>query len=102
MNKTVVVGVPLFALLIMTSFVPNSQAELWELVVDLDIEKAVIQSGEIVKISGIVVDHAYQPISDAEVLIRSGSDTAKTQTDSQGKFTVEFTEFKRISGTYIL
>lgn len=102
MNKTIAVGVPLFTLLIVTSFIPNSQAELWELIVDLDIEEKVIHSGQTVTISGIVVDHAYQPISDAKVLIRSGADTINTQTDSEGEFTAEFAEFKKISGTYII
>ena len=102
MNKTITLGVPLFAILILTSFVPNSEAELWELVVDLELEKAAIHSGQTVKISGIVVDHSYQPISGADVLIRTGADSMKTQTDSQGEFIVEFADFKRVSGTYII
>ena len=102
MNKTITLAVPLFALLIVTSFVPNAEAELWELIVDLEIENTVIHSGQTVMVSGIVVDHAYQPISEAEVLIRSGTDSVKTQTNTQGEFTGEFTDFKRISGTYII
>ena len=102
MNKIITLGVPLLAILVLTSFVPNSDAELWELVVDLEMEKAMIHSGETVKISGIVVDHSYQPISEADVLIRTGVDTMKIQTDSQGEFTIEFADFKRVSGTYII
>ena len=101
-NKTITFGVTLFAFLTMASFVSDSEAELWELVVDMEIEKAVIHSGQTVKASGIAVDHAYQPISEAEVLVRTGADTMKTQTNSEGEFTVEFTDFKRVSGTYII
>ena len=102
MNKKITLGVPLFAFMILTSFVPSSEAELWELVVDLEIKNTVIHSGQTLMVSGIVVDHAYEPISDAEVLIRTGADTMKTQTNPQGQFIVEFTDFKRVSGTYIM
>ena len=102
MNKAICVGVPLFAILILTSFVPKSEADLWELVLELEIEKTVIHSGQTIVISGIVVDHAYQPISEADVLIRTGPDTMKTQTNPQGEFKVEFADFKRISGTYVI
>ena len=102
MSKAITLGVTLFSILILTSFVPHSEAELWELVVDLEMEKAIIHYGQTVKVSGIVVDHAYQPVSEAEVLIRTGADTMKTQTNPQGKFTVEFENFKRVSGTYVI
>ena len=102
MNKTIILGMPLLAILSLASFVPSSDAELWELVVDLEMENGVIHSGQTLKISGIVVDHAYQPISEAEVLIRTGADTMKTQTDSQGEFVVEFLEFIRVPGTYMI
>ena len=102
MNKTITLGVPLFAIIILTSFAPNSEAELWELVVDLEVEKAAIHPGQPVKVSGLVVDHSYQPIQQADVLIRTGADAMKTQTDLQGEFTVEFADFKRVSGTYVI
>ncbi len=84
------------------SFIPTSQAELWELVIDLNVEKGVINSGETVVITGIIVDHAYKPIRGAEVLIRTGSDTTKAFTDIDGSFKGEFKDFQRIPGTYIV
>ena len=57
--------------------IPNSQAELWELQIDLSVQNGVVNSGETIIITGKVVDQAYKPIRGAEVLIRAGSDTTK-------------------------
>ncbi len=84
------------------SFIPASQAELWELVIDLNVENGVINSGETVVITGTIVDHAYKPIRGAEVLIRAGSDTTKAFTDIDGTFKGEFKDFQRVPGTYIV
>ncbi len=84
------------------SFIPASQAVLWELVIDLNVEKGVINSGETVVITGTIVDHAYKPIRGAEVFIRAGSDTTKAFTDIDGTFKGEFKDFQRIPGTYIV
>ena len=102
MVKEIILGISLFAVLIMTSFVPNSEAELWELIVDLEMEKSVINSGDSLTVSGIVVDHSYQPVRGAEVLIRAGADTTKAFTDPHGKFWANFVEFNRVPGTYII
>ncbi len=99
-NKAVVIG--LFSLLMIFSFIPASQAELWELVIDLNVEKGVINSGETVVVTGTIVDHAYKPIRGAEVFIRAGSDTTKAFTDIDGTFKGEFKDFQRIPGTYIV
>ena len=99
-NKAVVIG--LFSLLMIFSFIPASQAELWELVIDLNVENGVINSGETVVVTGTIVDHAYKPIRGAEVFIRAGSDTTKAFTDIDGTFKGEFKDFQRIPGTYIV
>ncbi len=99
-NKAAVIGI--FSLLMVFSFIPTSQAELWELVIDLNVENGVINSGETVVITGTIVDHAYKPIRGAEVFIRAGSDTTKAFTDIDGTFKGEFKDFQRIPGTYIV
>ncbi len=99
-NKAVVIG--LFSLLMVFSFIPASQAELWELVIDLNVEKGVINPGETVVVTGTIVDHAYKPIRGAEVFIRAGSDTTKAFTDIDGTFKGEFKDFQRIPGKYIV
>ncbi len=80
--------------------IPNSQAELWELQIDLSVQNRVVNSGETIVITGKVVDQAYKPIRGAEVLIRAGSDTTKTFTDPWGVFKGEFKDFEGIPGTY--
>jgi len=84
------------------SFIPNSQAELWEFIVELDMEKGVVNSGDTVVVTGRVVDHAYEPTRGVEVLIRTGADTTKAFTDTDGTFRGEFVDFQRVPGTYIV
>ncbi len=97
-NKTIITG--LFSLLMLFSFVPIAQAELWEFIVELDMEKEVVYSGDTVVVTGKIVDHAYEPTTGVEVLIRTGSETTKVFTDPDGMFRGEFVEFQRIPGTY--
>ncbi len=82
------------------STIPNSQAELWELQIDLSVQNGIVNPGETIVITGKVVDQAYKPIRGAEVLIRAGSDTTKAFTDPWGVFKGEFKDFQRIPGTY--
>jgi hypothetical protein len=84
------------------SFIPSSQAVLWEFVVELDLENGVVQSGDTVVVTGRVVDHAYDPTRGVEVLIRTGTDTTKAFTDTDGTFRGEFVDFQRVPGTYIV
>ena len=82
------------------SFIPTSEAELWELVIDVNLQKGAIYAGETVVVTGKVVDQAYKPIRGAEVFIRAGAETTKAFTDPEGVFRGEFKDFQRIPGTY--
>lgn len=84
------------------SAIQTSEAELWDLVIELSVEKGAIVSGETLVITGKVVDHAYKPIRGAEVLIRTGSETTKAFTDPWGVFRGEFENFERVPGTYTI
>ena len=84
------------------SFIPTSQAELWEFVVEVNVENGVVYSGDTVVVTGRVVDHAYEPTRGVEVLIRAGSDTTKAFTTPDGHFRGEFENFQRVPGTYIV
>jgi len=97
-NKATMIG--LFSFLMLFSFIPTSEAELWDLVIDLNVQKGAIYSGETVVVTGKVVDHAYKPIIEAEVFIRTGSDTTIAFTDPYGVFRGEFEDFQRVPGTY--
>ena len=97
-SKAVVIG--LISVMMLVSFIPTSDAKLWELIIDLNMEKGIVHSGETVVITGKVVDHAYDPIRGAEVLIRTGADTTKAFTDPDGVFRGEFKDFQKVPGTY--
>lgn len=97
-KKAGIVGI--FSFLMLFSFIQTSEAELWELVINLNVEQGIIVSGETVVITGKVVDHAYKPIRGAEVLLRTGSETTKAFTDPEGVFRGEFKDFDKIPGTY--
>ena len=97
-NKAAIIG--LFSVLMLFSFIPTSEAELWELLIDVNVEKGIIYPGETVVVTGKIVNHAYEPIEGAEVFIRTGSDTTKAFTDQEGVFKAEFKDFQRIPGFY--
>ena len=90
----------LFSFLMIFSTIQTSEAELWELIIELNVEKGIVQSGETVVVTGKVVNHAYKPIRGAEVFIRAGAETTKVFTDPWGVFKGEFKDFQRIPGTY--
>lgn len=92
----------IFSFLMLFSIIQTSEAELWELVIDLNVEKGAIVSGETLVVTGKVVDHAYNPIRGAEVLIRAGSETTKAFTDPWGVFRGEFENFERVPGVYTI
>jgi len=97
-NKAIMIG--LFSFLMLFSFIPTSEAELWDLLIDLNVQKGVIYSGETVVVTGKIVDHSYKPVIEAEVFIRTGSDTTIAFTDLYGVFRGEFDDFERVPGTY--
>jgi len=97
-NKAVVIG--LFSFLMLFSFIPTSEAELYELIIDLNIQKGAIYSGETLVVTGKVVDHAYKPMRSVEILILAGADTTKAFTNPEGLFVGVFENFERVPGTY--
>lgn len=99
MLKPIIIGL---SLLLLFSFIPTSQAELWDFVVEVEIEEKVVASGDTVVVTGRVIDHAYDPTRGVEVLIRTGADTARAFTSTDGTFRGEFVDFQRTPGTYIV
>lgn len=102
MYKNRLLGIGLFSFLMLFSIISTSHAELWELVIEVNVEKGAIYSGDSIIITGKVVDQAYDPIRGAEVFIKAGSYTTKAFTDPEGVFRGEIKDFERIPGTYIV
>ncbi|MCV0410074.1 carboxypeptidase regulatory-like domain-containing protein [Nitrosopumilus sp.] len=102
MYKNRLLGIGLISFLMLFSIISTSYAELWELVIEVNVEKGAIYAGDSVIVTGKVVDQAYKPIRGAEVFIKAGSYTTKAFTDPWGVFRGEIKDFERIPGTYIV
>ena len=80
----------------------SAHAELWDLIIIADVEKAAILPGQSPVITGQIVDHASKPVADVKVHIRTGQESVFTLTDNEGKFRVSLYDMERIPGTYIV
>jgi hypothetical protein len=74
-------------------------ATLWDFIIVAELEKKEIELYEKPVVFGRVLDHASNPVSDAEVAIRVFDESVTTTTDSEGKFSYEFGP-KSTSGTF--
>ena len=52
-----------------SSTIPDSEAKLWDFIVDVEFLKSQINEGKNPILIGTVVDHAYNPISDVNVKV---------------------------------
>ena len=100
MYKSRMTAVGLISFLMLFSIIQTSQADLWEFIVEADVEKQTIQSGDTVVVTGKVVDQTQKSTRGVEILIRAGSETTKAFTSPDGTFRGELTDFQRIPGTY--
>ncbi|MFB5637666.1 MAG: carboxypeptidase-like regulatory domain-containing protein [Nitrosarchaeum sp.] len=95
-NKVIFLG--LLSILGMM-FIPTSDAVLWDLLIQTNIDTSN-QDAPI--ISGIITDHASKPVKDVQVSIRTGHDSAIVHTDESGKFRLELSNIKRMTGNYLV
>ena len=97
-NKIIFLGIlSVFAIML----IPASDAVLWDLIIQTNVEYSTSLPGTPI-ISGIVIDHASKPVKDVTVSIRTGDGTTITSTNEEGKFTMELSNIKRITGNYIV
>ena len=99
-NGRVFVG--LFAILLLIPLASNSEAKLWDLQVQANVENSSIISGERPIVSGVVTDHASKPVYKATVNVKSQSMSIFTTTSQNGQFSVELGKHERIPGNYIV
>lgn len=93
-------GILVFVLLF--SNLQTTNAVLWDLQIDVKLEKNPLLVGDIPIIIGKVTDHAGKPISEAEIKIRLGQNSILTSTDATGNFSAEFSDFDEMPGSYIV
>ena len=51
------------------SLIQTSQAELWEFIIEADVENNIVHSGDTVIVTGTVVDQAYKSTRGVEILM---------------------------------
>jgi len=80
----------------------NSEAVLWDLQIQANVENSPIISGERPILSGIITDHASNPVHKATVIIRHETMTLVTTTGATGEFIMELGKHARMPGNYIV
>lgn len=92
----------ILAFVILFSNLQAAESTLWDIQISLNLEKSPLTEEDVPVIFGTVSDHAGKPIPDAEVKIRLGGDSIITTSDEFGSFTVVFSDFDEMPGSYIV
>ena len=70
----------------MLSSIPDSEAKLWDYVVDVKFLENPISEGKNPIVMGTVVDHAYRPVFNVEVKVTFAGESYSLKTDRHGEF----------------
>ena len=92
----------IFALLLVIPLASNSEAKLWDLQIQANVENSPIVSGERPIVSGMVIDHASKPVPNASINVKSESMSITTHTSQSGEFIVELGRHERLPGNYMV
>jgi hypothetical protein len=92
----------LFSVLLLLPLASNSEATLWDLQIQANVDNSPLISGDRPIVSGVIIDHASKPVHKATVNIRSGSMSIFTTTSQSGEFMAELGTQARIPGNYIV
>lgn len=102
MTKVVILSSLVLAITVLLSSIPQSESSLWDLVVYAKPTTQIFYPSESPAIAGKVVNQADRPVSDVQVKIRFGGESATTSTNEEGVFFYDFGVKERISGIYIV
>jgi len=87
MNNLTILFVTLaIGLTFLFSSIPDSEAKLWDYVVDVKFLENPISQGKNPIVIGTVVDHAYKPVSKADVKVTFAGESYMLKTDRTGEF----------------
>ena len=87
MNKIPIILTSLAIVFIFSSSsIPDSEAKLWDFIVDVEFLKSPINEGKNPILLGTVVDHAYRPLSNIDVRLTFAGETYMLKTDGNGEF----------------
>ncbi|MCV0373564.1 MAG: Ig-like domain-containing protein [Nitrosarchaeum sp.] len=99
-KKSAIIGI--ITVLAIIPLISASNAELWDLIILVDIENGAIHPGQAPTVTGMVVDHASNPVGQVQVHIRSGQESIFTNTDENGYFKATLSDANRVPGMYIV
>ncbi len=80
----------------------QSEAVLWDLQIQANVDNSPIYSGDRPIVSGTVIDHASKPVAKAAINVKSESISINTHTSKTGEFRVELGKYERIPGNYLV
>ena len=87
MNKIPIILTTLALVCIfVSSTIPDSEAKLWDFIVDVEFLKSQINEGKNPILIGTVVDHAYRPLSNIDVKLTVAGESHMLKTDGNGEF----------------
>jgi hypothetical protein len=87
MNKISIILTSLVILCVFVSFsIPDSEAKLWDFVVDVEFLKSQNNQEKNHTLIGTVVDHAYRPLSGIDVKLTFAGHSYMLKTDENGEF----------------
>jgi len=92
----------ILAFVLLFSNLQTVDSTLWDLQISVNLEKNPLSEADIPVVFGTVADHAGKPVLGTEVKIRLGVESIITTVDEFGSFTVEFSDFDEIPGSYIV
>ena len=85
-NLPILFSILAIGLTFLFSSIPDSEAKLWDYVVDVKFLENPISQGKNPIVIGTVVDHAYRPVSHADVKVTFAGESYMLKTDSTGEF----------------
>ncbi len=91
-----------FSVLLLFPLASNSEAVLWDLQIQANVENAPLFSGDRPIVSGVIIDHASKPVHKATVNIKSEAMSIFTTTSQSGEFKVELGKHDRTPGNYLV
>ena len=82
--------------IIVSSAIPDSEAKLWDFVVDVEFLDDPLNERKNPILIGTVVDHAYRPLSNIDVKITVAGESYMLETDGNGEFgkQIDVSDFK--------
>ena len=87
MNKISIILITLALMSIFaSSTITDSEAKLWDFIVDVEFLKSPINEGKNPILIGTVVDHAYRPLSNIDVKLTVAGESHMLKTDGNGEF----------------